>query len=77
MSEWAETWSDDEENELDVIINFIKTQQWSEIINRAEYVMGLERIDKSKEIVFFSRTSTVEVKLQWYFCEMHSVKYLT
>ena len=52
MSEWAETWSDDEENELDFIINFIKTQQWSEIINRAEYVMGLERIDKNKEIVF-------------------------
>ena len=53
MSEWAETWSDDEENELDVIINFIKTQHWSEIINRAEYVMGLERIDKIKETSFF------------------------
>ena len=52
MSEWAETWSDDEESELDVITNFIKVQNWSEVVNRADYILGLEKNDKKQELSF-------------------------
>ena len=59
MSEWAETWSDDEENELDVITNFIRVQNWSEVVNRADYILGLEKNDKKQEFSFSKISDTL------------------
>ena len=53
MSEWAETWSDDEEDELNIVTNFIQVQNWPEVIKKADYVMGLEKNDKNQEHSFY------------------------
>jgi len=50
MTEWGETWSDDESGEDDIesVMRLIEHYHWDGIIDKAEFILGLSRKEKNQ-----------------------------